>query len=110
MTKTEIKAMATKACGEFNPYIIKAIKFSIDRIEHYIYVDKIMTREEIDNAYIDTAMRDIQCGYNDRVVGYYDKWYRYNHADEGRAYDIGVREATKSPKCPEGFHIIECMH
>lgn len=41
------------------------------------------------------------------MVGYYDKWYRYSHADEGYAYDVGQRLATENPKCSTEFNIIE---
>ena len=42
--------------------------------------------------------------------GYYDKWYRYNRYDEGRAYDEGVKIATTYKKCPSEMHIIEIEH
>ena len=105
--KADINALAERALQYGNPYIEKATMFMIDRAERYIYADKIMTRAELDNAYLETAKKDIECGYRDRMVGYYDKWYRYSHADEGRAYDLGVRYATEQPKCSGEFHIIE---
>lgn len=106
MNKKQVNELAVKALQAGNPYITKAVKFYIDQVEHYIYFDKVMTKEEIDNAYLETASHDIQMGYKDRMVGYYDKWYRYSHSDEGRAYDLGVRFATTNNKCSEEMIII----
>ena len=50
-----------------------------------------MTKTELINALAElnvkgealkTAERDITIGYRDRLVGYYDKWYRYNRKDQ----------------------------
>ena len=46
-------------------------------------------------------------GYKDRLAGYYDKWYRYNRADNGAAYDRGCVKAVDSGKCPDYFTSIE---
>lgn len=46
-------------------------------------------------------------GEADRLAGYYDKWYRYNRADEGAAYDRGCAIAVESGSCPETFTLIE---
>jgi len=58
-----------------------------------------------------TATRPMQadenCGYTDRLAGYYDKWYRYNRIDDGAAYDRGCVKAVNSGKCPENFTLIE---
>lgn len=40
-------------------------------------------------AQIETARHDYQEGMNDCKNGIYDKWFRYNHSDSGRAYDLG---------------------
>jgi len=48
---------------------------------------------------------DEQRGYSDRRAGFYDKWYRYNRADDGAAYDKGCVRATNG-KCPEYFTLI----
>lgn len=58
-------------------------------------------------AYVAQATKDIKAGYNDRMVGYYDKWYRYNRRDEGRAYDIGVKMALQMKSCKADFRLIE---
>lgn len=52
-------------------------------------------------------LTDEQRGYNDRKAGFYDKWYRYNRADDGAAYDRGCVKAVDSGKCPEHFTLIE---
>ena len=58
-----------------------------------------MTKTELINALAElnvkgealkTAERDIEIGYRDRLAEYYDKWYRYNRKDEGKAYDKGA--------------------
>lgn len=41
------------------------------------------------DAQIATARHDYQEGVNDCKNGIYDKWFRYNHRDNGRAYDLG---------------------
>ena len=101
------KELANKALSYGNPYIQKSIVFQIDRVDHYIFANEIFTKEQLDEEYIKTARHDILAGYKDRMVGYYDKWYRYSHADEGRAYDLGVRFATTQDNCLEEFEIIE---
>ena len=62
--------------------------------------------EKLDKDYLETASKDILFGYRDRMVGYYDKWYRYNRADEGRAYDLGVRRAADTEGCAQEMRII----
>lgn len=109
LKKTEIKELANKALESGNPYRNRAIKYFLDTKEMYIYAGQIFTREQIDNAYLDMAMKDVKFGFDQRMVGYYDKWYRYNRADEGRAYDIGVRRALEEEKCVAEMRIIECM-
>ena len=42
---------------------------------------------------------DEQRGYNDRLSGYYDKWYRYNRQDDGAEYDRGCRLARGNSEC-----------
>ena len=107
MTQKQVNELANKALLMGNPYIKKSIQFFIDRAEHYIYADRVMTREQLDEAYLETARKDIKQGYNERKVGYYDKWFRYNHADEGRAYDLGQRFAVDNVKCPDYLNFIE---
>lgn len=57
----------------------------------------------------ETEKKDEAAGYRDRKAGYYDKWYRYNRADNGAAYDRGCVRAVNEGKCADDFHIIECM-
>ena len=106
--KTTIDNIAKELVTTYNPYVEKAIKYFIGDTPMFIYADTVMTKEQIDNAYYETAVKDVIRGYEERMVGYYDKWYRYSHADEGRAYDRGQRLATENPKCSCEFYIIEC--
>jgi hypothetical protein len=53
------------------------------------------------------AKTDEARGRSDRLAGFYDKWYRYNRADEGAAYDSGCVSAVNSGKCPDHFTMIE---
>ena len=50
---------------------------------------------------------DFDRGYNDRLAGYYDKWYRYNRVDDGALYDSGCVAAVSTGKCPDYFTLIE---
>lgn len=36
-----------------------------------------------------TQKHDYEQGVNDCRCGIYDKWFRYNHQDNGHAYDLG---------------------
>ena len=106
--KKQFEDKAQELCAEFNPYIGQSIQYAIGGSPRFLYNDKSFTREQIDAEYIRTASNDIQKGYAERMAGYYDKWYRYSHADEGRAYDAGQQMAAQNPKCPAEFNIIEC--
>lgn len=110
ITKAEIEQFAQGALLRGNPYIMKSVRYRNGKVEMFLYAGQRMTREEIDEAYLETARKDVKNGYDERSAGYYDKWYRYNHADEGRAYDIGVQCAASRCGCPEDFTIIPCMH
>lgn len=110
ITNSQIKALAEKALASGNPYIAKATKYSIGFTPMFLYAGESMTKEQIDAAYIETASKDIRNGYNERGVGYYDKWYRYSRADEGRAYDLGVKLAAETAGCTEDMTIIPCIH
>lgn len=105
--KKQFEDKARTLVKEYNPYIEKSIQYAIGDTPMYLYANQSMTREQIDNAYVETAVKDMTKGYEERMVGYYDKWYRYSHADEGRAYDEGQKMATENPKCSAEFHIIE---
>lgn len=93
-----------------NPYIDNSIKFNEGNEEKYIFADQVFTREFLNAEYIKTAEKDFLNGYKDRKVGYYDKWYRYSRLDEGRAYDLGVKEALKEDNTPADMNIIPCIH
>ena len=58
-------------------------------------------------------LTDEQKGYTDRKAGYYDKWYRYNRADDGAAYDAGVMRACRvlaiRKTVSESFTLIETL-
>ena len=54
-----------------------------------------------------TEITDERNGYLDRCSGYYDKWYRYNRSDEGKAYDRGVQKALEEHTCSDKCTIIE---
>lgn len=114
MTKRELETLARETAVEleksYNPYIKTCKSYEFRGVTLYANGDdKLITREELADAYIVTATKDFINGYNERMVGYYDKWYRYNHADEGRAYDAGVKRAINNTKCSIEFHIIECL-
>jgi hypothetical protein len=53
------------------------------------------------------TITDEMRGYNDRLAGFYDKWYRYNRLDDGAAYDKGCVKAVDSGKCKEAFTLID---
>ena len=111
ITKAQIAELAAQVLERWgNPYIREAVKYMIDGKPMFLYAGERMTKEEIDKAYLETASKDIREGYNQRAIGWYDKWYRYNRKDDGRAYDMGCRLATADPKCAENLNIIECMH
>lgn len=105
--KKQFEDKAIELVKEHNPYIKDSIQYAIGGTPMYLFAEKPMTREEIDSAYVETAVKDITKGYEERMVGYYDKWYRYTRIDEGRAYDAGQKMATENPKCSAEFHIIE---
>lgn len=109
MLENQINELVKKVIAAGNPYIKQATKYFIDRKPMYIYGGEAMTEDELNKAYEKTARHDIKNGYNERLVGYYDKWYRYTRADEGRAYDEGVKLATASQDCKADMYIIECM-
>lgn len=113
--KKQFEEKAKELCEEYNPYREdreRSIPYFIGKTPMFYFkaLNKSLTKEQIDAEYIDTAVKDIQYGYEQRMAGYMDKWYRYNHADEGAAYEAGQRMAADTGKCPEEFRIIECMH
>lgn len=105
--KKQFEEKAKELCSSYNPYIKESIEYQIDMKPMYLRNGQALTREQIDADYIETATKDIQRGYEERMVGSYDKWFRYSHSDEGRAYDAGQRMAADNPKCPAEFSVIE---
>lgn len=110
MTKTEIRNIAMELADSYNPYKEKAVKLFVGGEPRYIWATEEYDENGIREAYIETAMKDIKNGYNERMTGWYDKWYRYNHADCGRAYDAGVKKACTMPKCEDVCNFIECEY
>lgn len=111
ITDKQVNQLASHALAVYgNPYIKRATAYNIDGIPHYLYIGRSWSHSELDLAYLETASKDIRAGYDQRGVGYYDKWYRYNHADNGAAYDLGCELAAKTPGCKDLIQIIECMH
>ena len=105
--KKQFEDKARELVVRYNPYIKQAVKYAVDSVTMFLYEGQVMTLNEINQAYFDTAVKDIEYGYKQRMVGYYDKWYRYSHADNGAAYDVGQRIATDTGKCVNNFQIIE---
>lgn len=110
MDKKQIETAVAKVISQGNPYITTAVKFFIDHKPVYLFGGEALTAEQLNEEYRKTAKKDIENGFKDRKVGYYDKWYRYSRADEGRAYDEGVKLALSCKDCVEEMHIIPCMH
>ena len=52
-------------------------------------------------------MSDFEKGQRDCRFGIYDKWYRYNHKDDGAEYDKGWVEQNKETR-NEKVTFIEC--
>lgn len=59
-------------------------------------------------AHTQTIVNDFNAGKKDKKAGYYDKWYRYNRTDDGKAYDDGFKSVETKNKY--GVTIIECVH
>lgn len=57
------------------------------------------------NEKIGLRKPDQYFGFEDGKVGWYDKYYRYNRKDQGKAYDEGIKEAIKQGATIE--HYIE---
>lgn len=69
---------------------------------------QVFTEDEYNEMVAVRVQHDFETGYKDRILGYYDKWYRYNRSDNGKAYDEGVEKATMEDKCSSECKIIEC--
>lgn len=57
------------------------------------YINELQERFE---AKVKAAKRHYDAGRVDCKCGIYDKWYRYNTLDDGRAYDLGWTEQNKT--------------
>ena len=53
--------------------------------------------------------RDWCAGFRDATAGYYDKWYRHNRNDGGKAYDAGYGYARRIGRAKQEQYVIECM-
>lgn len=85
------------------------IAYYINGEPHYLLNNgKSVTAAEYEAIKAETAKKDEAAGYRDRKAGYYDKWYRYNRADNGAAYDKGCVRAVNEGKCADDFILIEC--
>lgn len=79
-----LEEKALKLLAKGNPYKKRCTHFYVDMQDRYIMKNgSVKTEEELNLTYMDTAKHDIQSGYADRMAGNYDKWYRYERADEG---------------------------
>lgn len=58
---------------------------------------------------ISAAKKHYECGKSDCKAGYYDKWYRYNTPQDGRAYDLGWMEQNAETQ-NETVQFIECSN
>lgn len=90
-----------------NPYIDQsAIIYKGDELM-YNYYGEEFSKENLDARYRNIAEMDLRAGFKERMLGYYDKYYRYNRSDEGFAYDTGVKLALSYSDCPCECHIIK---
>lgn len=87
------------------------IQFFIDKEPRYLnpVTRQVYTQEEVDQMKEQQIQKDRKHGFADRMSGFYDKWYRYNRKDNGKAYDEGVQEAINTPGCSESLQVIECI-
>lgn len=85
------------------------IAYYIGGEPHYLLNNgETVTAKQYEAIKVATAKKDEAAGYRDRKAGYYDKWYRYNRADNGAAYDRGCVRAVNEGKCTDDFCLIEC--
>ena len=60
-----------------------------------------MTRKMVELQEDRQIAKDRMAGFQDRMMGYYDSWYKTNRKDGGKAYDEGVAKAKEDPNCCE---------
>ena len=91
---------------------MRLIKFFIDKEVKYLdsVTNEVLSQEDVDRLEKERVGRDRKAGYRDRLLGYYDKWYRYNRSDNGAAYDEGQKEALLNPNCSGEMVIIPCIN
>ena len=70
-------------------------KYYIDGETRYLIGSKSYTESELQAMREETAKKDEKAGYNDRRVGVYDKWDRYNRAGGTRTNP----QAHKACRC-----------
>lgn len=58
---------------------------------------------------IEAERHNYERGKSDCKAGYYDKWYRYNTPQDGRAYDLGWTEQNAETQ-NEKVQFIECSN
>jgi len=93
--------------------VTQMTKYFIGTETYYIINGESIAEKQIEEERI---RKDEQRGYEDRKSHCYDKWYRYNRSDNGKAYDRGVVKFVNekhSKKWYEEdeveFRLIECM-
>lgn len=89
----------------FIPFNVGQTQYYIDRV-----TDKQITQEEFESITTANFEKDKERGYQDRLAGYYDKWYRYNRLDEGLAYDAGQKKAVESKLPLPEVQFIPCIN
>ena len=60
------------------------------------------------SEYDELVAKYFKKGYDERMVGFYDKWYRYN-TEFAFAYDKGVMAAVESGRAVPDCQIISCI-
>ena len=107
------KFQATNTVRQIDAFSKEELYRKVDDIE-----EKRAKMREINRRNADSKTKDInppsdserikndfESGRKDHNAGYYDKWYRWNRKDNGRAYDDGFNSVAGKP-----VQIIEAMH
>ena len=68
---------------------------SKNEIQNEKLVEMVIGIEHEAEERIVCALKHYEAGKRDCKNGIYDKWYRYNTHQDGRAYDIGWTEANE---------------
>lgn len=64
-----------------------------ERVENLVREVRRAAEEKIQNI-----LKHYEAGKRDCMYGVYDKWYRYNAWQDGRAYDLGWMEQNETVK------------